>query len=70
MNKILPPEFDKAFVHADEILKPCPCSLENMGMMFFIDEVVYDLGYGVVLNANDCLKLIEWWNNGGKEEYL
>ena len=32
---------------------------------------LYDLGYGVHLDKDQCLKLIDWWDNkGGKEEYI
>ena len=38
------------------------------GLNFFVEG--YDLGYGICLNAEQCLKLIDWWENqGGKEEY-
>lgn len=39
------------------------------GLNYYVSEYVYDLGYGVVLNAEQCRKLIDWWENEGKDDY-
>ena len=37
---------------------------------FYEIDWFYDLGYGIYLSGEECLKLIDWWyNKGGKEEY-
>ena len=45
---------------ADELIPVIPMSAPR-GLDFFINEYVYDLGNGVELTTNECLKLIDWW---------
>lgn len=58
-------------VHQSDYIVPVqamepPCTLEKFyGFVWTID-----LGYGVRLTKEQCLRLIDWWENkGGKQEY-
>ena len=56
---------------SDELVDVQPMSPPTSLFDFFGFDWKYDLGYGVYLDADQCLKLIDWWNNkGGKEEYM
>lgn len=55
--------------HAYDLVKVQPMAMPTALFDFYGFEWLYDLGYGVLLNKDECLKLIKWWENGGKEEY-
>lgn len=55
--------------HAYDLVKVQSMAMPRTLFDFYGFEWFYDLGYGVLLNKDECLKLIKWWENGGKEEY-
>ena len=55
--------------HALDLVEVQPMAMPTTLFDFYGFTWLYDLGYGVLLDKDSCLKLIEWWENGGKEEY-
>lgn len=65
-KKILP----NNLVCSDELVDVQAMNPPTSLFDFYEIEWLYDLGYGILLSKDQCLELIDWWNNkGGKEEY-
>ena len=56
-------------IYSYDLVKVQPMAMPTTLFDFYGFEWRYDLGYGVLLNKDECLKFVKWWEDGGKEEY-